>query len=163
LNWIDKKGRLFGKINVIDCCVVIVILLLAAGAFYKFHGLSKTSTNAVMQPVRYTIEVKRIRDYIHQNVREGDTLFDKTSGNPIGTITKIESTPAKENVLCIDGEIRPGTVENRIDVILTIEANAVVSDKGVFVNRTYELNSNSERGIMTKYFECSGRILDIVK
>lgn len=159
---IDEKGKLFGKFNAIDCCVILLVVVLGLGAVYKFHGLSKTNTNAVMEPITYTVEIKRVRDYIYQNVKEGDLLFDKTSGNTIGKIVKIDGNQAQENVLCIDGQYIKGPVENRVDVTLTIEADAVVSSDGVFVNRTYELSSNSERKFMTKYFEADGKIKDIL-
>ncbi|NLK36954.1 MAG: DUF4330 domain-containing protein [Epulopiscium sp.] len=160
---VNEKGKLFGKINIIDFCVILLVIALALGAAYKFRGLEKTSTTTTMEPIRYTIEVKKIRDYIFQNVKEGDLIFDKTSGNCIGTITKIDATPAKEAVLCIDGTYNMGDVENRIDVVFTVEGEGVISADGYFINKTYELVSGSERKFMTKYFECDGSIKDILE
>lgn len=160
---IGQKGKLFGKINVIDFCVIILVIVLAAGAYYKFRGLTKTSTNAEMESIPYTIEVKKVRDYIYDNVKEGDLIFDKISGNCIGKITGIEGKPAKDDILCIDGTYRLGDIENRVDVIFTIEGEGTVSEDGYFVNKTYELVSDSDRKFMTKYFECEGKIKDILK
>ncbi len=159
---IDEKGKLFGKINAIDFCVIVLVIALAAGAFYKFRVLDKTSTTAAMEPVSYTVEVKKIREYVFQNVKEGDLLFDKTSGKSIGTIVKVEGVPAKEAVLCTDGTYRQGEVENRVDVTFTIEAEGIVNEDGCFVHKTYELVSGSERKFMTKYFECDGKVKDIL-
>lgn len=159
---IDEKGKLFGKCNAIDCLVVILVIVLAFGAYYKFHSLDKTSTGAAMQTVSYKVEIKRVRNYIENNVREGDELFDKTSGKSIGRIVGIDLRPAVENVLGVDGIYRQGAVENRLDVTLLIEADAVVGDGGIFVNRTYELSTGSDRNFMTKYFEGTGKIGEII-
>lgn len=159
---IDEKGKLFGKINAIDCFVVLLVIVLAFGAYYKFNSLDKTSKGAAMETIVYKVEIKRVRDYVNNNIKEGDELFDKTSGKSIGRITNMTTRPAVENVLNVDGIYHLGTIENRLDVTLTVEADAVVGNDGAFVNRTYELSTGSERNFMTKYFEGLGKIGDII-
>ena len=159
---IDEKGKIFGKFNVIDLCVVVIVLILAAGTYYKFGVMDKTSTAAAMEPVTYTVKINKIRDYVFNNVKEGDTLYDKTSGNAIGTITKIESQQAKDYVTVENGQVKQAPVENRVDVTFTVEAEAVVNDSGYFVNRTYELLKGSKKKFMTKYFECDGSVEEIL-
>lgn len=159
---VDEKGKLFGRINVIDFSIIVLVIVLGFGAYYKFHVLDKTSTVGSMEPMSYTVEVKKIRNYVFQNVKEGDLLFDKTSGKSIGKIVKVEGVSAKEALLCTDGTYRLGEVENRVDVTFTIEAKGIVNEDGYFVHKTYELVSGSERKFMTKYFECDGKVKDIL-
>ncbi len=159
---IDEKGKLFGLFNAIDFCVIVLVIVLAAGAYYKFRGLDKTSTTASTEKITYTVEIRRLRDYIFQNVKEGDLLYDKTSGNCIGTITKIDGSPAKDFLSCIDGTYKTVEVENRYDVVLTVEGDGVKTDTGYYINKTYELVRNSSRKFMTKYFECEAKIQDIL-
>ena len=158
----DKKGKLFGNINVVDFFVIVIVVVLLGGAYYKFGVLDKTSTGGTLQPVTYTVEVKRVRDYVFQNVQEGDELFDKTSGKSIGKIVKVESTPSTEPVLCQDGIYKIGTVQNRIDVVFTVMGEGTVTEDGCFINRTYELVRESDRTFVTKYFECQGKIKDFL-
>lgn len=162
MKWIDEKGKLFGKINAIDICVVLLVVVLIAGAFYKFRVLDKTSTTAAMEPITYTVEVKKIRNYVFQNVREGDPIFDKISGNCIGRIIKVEGVPAKDSFMLEDGTYETVEIQNRVDVIFTIAAEGTITKKGHFVNKNYELVSNSTKKFMTKYFECDGRVKDII-
>ncbi len=158
----NKKGLLFGKISIVDIAVIVVIILLAAGTVYKFKGLAKTNTNAAMVPVTYTVEVKKVRPYVFDNVKEGDILYDKISGNSIGTIVAVEGTPAKEATATFNGQTVLMDVENRVDVKFTVEAEAVKSSNGTYhINRTYEVIRNSAKKFMTKYFECNGTITDI--
>ena len=116
-----------------------------------------------MQPITYTVKVEKVRDYALNNIEIGDTLFDKTSGNAIGTITNVESEPATDYVIMNDGSIVKGNVENRINIILTVEAEAVENSSGCYVNRTYELLMGTQKKFMTKYFECDGYINSIQK
>ncbi len=163
MKFLDKKGKLFGKINIIDFCVIIIVIVLIAGAVYKFKFMDKTSNNVAMQPITYTVKVEKVRDYALNNIEIGDTLFDKTSGNAIGTITNVESEPATDYVIMNDGSIVKGNVENRINIILTVEAEAVENSSGCYVNRTYELLMGTQKKFMTKYFECDGYINSIQK
>ena len=161
MRFIDKKGKLFGKVNVIDLCVVFIVVVLIFGAVYKFKFMDKTNNTVAMQPVTYTVKVDRIRNYVLDNVVEGDFIFDKTSGNEIGRIVNVESEQACDYINMPDGTISKVNVENRINVIFTVEAQAVTNSSGTFVNRTYELLVGSQRKFMTKYFECDGSIYSI--
>ena len=158
----DEKGKLFGIINALDFAVALVILLLALGAFYKFGVSGKTGQNTAMEPVSYTVLIKEVREYTKNNIAEGDTLFDKTSGNPIGTITGIEYAKSYKACSFEDGSYNLGEVENRIDVLLTLEAEGIVNDGGSYVNRTYELIRGSTKKFITKYVEFEGSVKDIL-
>ena len=35
---VDKNGRLFGKINIIDAAVIIIVIAVIAGVFVRFTG-----------------------------------------------------------------------------------------------------------------------------
>lgn len=155
----NKKG----KFNIIDLIVVIIIVVIAAGAVYKFSGLSKTTKNASMETVTYQMEIDALRDFSFNNIQIGDTVFDYTSGNAIGTITDIDWLDAKKPLNTINGETIDAPIENRYDVILTIDAQASLSDGVYSVNKTYELCANSKREIYTKYISCTAKIISINK
>jgi len=158
---IDKKGRVFGRISFIDLTVIAVIIVLAIGAVYKFKFMDKTSNTVAMQDVTYTVRIDQVRDYIYDNIEIGDQIFDKASGNAIGTISGIQKEQATDIIMLSDGTAVRGPVENRINIILTIDAKAVKNDSGIFVNRSYELLRGSKRLFITKYFECEGSISSI--
>ena len=158
---IDEKGKIFGILNIIDVCIILIVIVLGIGAFYKFNVLDKTSASSPMQPVTYTVRVNKIRNFVLDNVETGDTIFDQSSGNAIGKIVEVESEQAYEYVNMPDGTYIEAPVENRINVIFTIEADAVVNDSGCYVNRTFELLKGSQSVYMTKYFQCTGTVESI--
>ena len=159
---IDKKGRLFGIINAIDAVIALVIIVIAAGAVYKFAFMEKTSTVASMEPISYTVEVKKVRNFIMDNVKEGDTLFDGASGTAIGTITKVDYSTAKEPMGLADGTLIMAEVENRYDVVFTVEADASTNGDIYYVNRSYELVIGSTKDFTTKYSQFEGKVKEIL-
>lgn len=152
-----------GKFNILDLAVVVIILVLIFGAVYKFRGLDKTSKSASMETVTYEMTVESLRNYAFDNLQVGDTVFDYTSGNAIGTITNIEWRDATAPFYTTDGQTIEAPVENRYDAVITIEAQATNVDEVYFVDKTYELCVNSKRKIYTKYADCTAVITGINK
>ena len=58
-----------------------------------------------MQPVTYEVAVEGVRPSALENLMEGDTLYDQTSGNPIGTITAIRSQQAQNPINLPNGTV----------------------------------------------------------
>lgn len=150
-----------GKFNIVDVIVIAVIIILIAGAAYKFRGLDKTKKSVAMEPITYEMTIESLRDYNKENLQVGDTVFDYTSGNAIGTIENIEWKDAKDPFYTLKGETVEAPVENRYDAVLTLSANATNDDGVYFVDKTYEISVNSKRKIYTKYAECIAVITGI--
>ena len=158
---VDEKGRLFGLINAIDAAIAAVIIVIIAGADYKFAFMDKTSTVTPTEPITYTVEVKKVRNFIFDNVREGDKLFDADSGSEIGTITAIDYVGAKEPMGLADGTLILADVENRYDVVFTVDGDASSSNGVYYVNRNYEVVIGSTKKFATKYSEFEGKVKEI--
>lgn len=159
---VDEKGKLFGLINVIDAAIAVIIVVIIAGAVYKFGFMDKTSTVTPTEPITYTVEVKKVRDFIFENVKVGDKLFDADSGSEIGTITKIDHVGAKEPMGLADGTLILADVENRYDIIFTVEGEASLSNGVYYVNRSYEVVVGSTKKFATKYSEFEGKVKEIL-
>ena len=164
MKFLDKNGKLFGKINAIDLCVITVVVLLALGAIYKFGIVNNTSESGstATQPISYKVKILNTRQYSYDNIQAGDILYDKTSGNAIGTIVEVDSEPGVDLVERPDGTAVLGEVENRINIILTVEATGTITSRGHFVNRTYELLVGGIRKFYTKYVECEASVSEIL-
>ena len=71
---IDEKGKIFGKINVIDFFVILIVILLALGAVYKFTTMNKSVGNVgsvSTQMVTYNVKVEKVRPVSLENVKGG--------------------------------------------------------------------------------------------
>lgn len=161
---IDENGRLFGKISVIDILFILVVIAVCAAFYVKFNVLDVTSKAADMVPITYRVTVYGVRDYTIQALKAGDLLYDNdnSGGQPIGAITDISVQDAVRAVELTDGTIVNGPVEGCYDVTLTVRAEGIVSETGRYlVNRTYDVNVNSERIFCTKYAIFTGTITGV--
>ena len=157
---IDRNGRLFGFISVIDLLVIVVVAVMGFALYTKNTQMAITSPNTADQTITYQILASGIRTYVAEAVREGDQLFDpdRSSGGTLGTITDIQLMPGTKLAEFDDGTVAAATVEDGVDMLITVEGTGLVSDT---LNRVYELGVNSSRTFCTKYAEFIGTVTEI--
>lgn len=159
---IDEHGRVFGKISIIDFFVILIVLVIGAALYVKFNVLDVTSKTTASETITYTVRINGVRGYAADAIKAGDILYQKTgSGNPIGTVTLVEKTDAKKTSEKADGTIVMGNYIGCYDVTLTVTANGTKSGGRYFVNKTYELNANSVRSLITKFCTFDATITEI--
>jgi hypothetical protein len=143
MNILDSKGRLFGKINLLDLGAALVILLVIVGIFI-FPGTSGSvaQVGAKTVPVEVDLLVRglNVRDPQHL-FKEGFAKGGKTNviirNQPYGQIG-IKSVRQLERTLTIgqpDGSVKelpdPRKENNfSTDFILTLEGKATVTKDG---------------------------------
>ena len=139
---LDSKGRLFGKINLLDLGAALVILLVIVGIFI-FPGTSGSvaQVGAKTVPIEVDLLVRglNVRDP-QQLLKEGFTKGGKTNviirNQPYGQIG-IKSVQQLDRMLTIgqpDGSVKelPDPRKNNFstDFILTLEGKATVTKDG---------------------------------
>ena len=160
---IDRNGRLFGKVSVIDLIVVAVVLVLAVALNMKNNHLSHTSTSVTNDPITYQVLVSGSRNYVADAIREGDLMFDqeRSSGGTLGKILSIEVLPGSKMAELNDGTVEVIPAEDCVNLLLTVQGEGIVSDGRVLLNRIYDLGVNSARNFYTKYAQFTGTVTDI--
>lgn len=159
----DKNGRLFGLISVVDVVVVAVVAVLAAALYVKASN-PHTSTAVVNSPITYQMLVNNQPQYVVDAIQVGDQMFDKerSTGGSLGTITKIEVSGGTRQAEFADGTVDMAPCQQRYDLLLTIEGHGLVSEQGNYsLNRIYEIGVNSSRNFNTKYANFVGTITGI--
>ena len=69
---IDRNGRLFGKISVIDLLVIAVVAVMAVALYVKTNQKEITSTTTRNTPITFQILVRGVRSYVADAVAVGD-------------------------------------------------------------------------------------------
>ena len=114
---IDDKGRLFGKINIIDLAVLAVVLLLIAGFLYR-----EKSSNVIVNPK--TVVVKVVCPFVYPdvvpNLKAGDQLVASGQLVPV-YIKEVDIRPAMTTVSKPDGSMILTTNPFRKDIFVTLE------------------------------------------
>ncbi|WP_028083124.1 DUF4330 domain-containing protein [Dolichospermum circinale] len=155
---LDSKGRLFGKINLLDLGAALVILLVVVGIFI-FPGTSGSvaQVGAKTVPIEVDLVVRGL------NVRDPEQLFKQgfTTGGKTNVIIRnqpygqigIKSIKELDRMLTIpqpDGSVKelPDPRKNNFstDFILTLQDKATVTKDGpvlgnnkVKIGMTFEL------------------------
>ena len=86
---INKDGKLFGKISIIDIAVVLIVVVLIAGIYVRFSGKAATNVVTDSQKVECTFLVKNVRMYTVEALQKSEKVYDKTSKEFIGDVTNV--------------------------------------------------------------------------
>ena len=160
---LDRDGRLFGKISIIDVIVILVVIVLAAAIYVKAQ-MPHTGSSVTTTTVVYQMRLENQPEYMLDAIQVGDQMFDKerSTGGSLGTITGIAVSDGTEEAELDDGTIAMVPAEGYYNILLTIEGQALVGGDGsVALNRIYDLGVNSNRNFNTKYAYFVGTIVDI--
>jgi len=160
--FIDEKGKLFGKINVIDFCIAIFIVLALVVSVFKFV-LSPADANddKANFVVEYTLKIAGIRDYTVNQFEKGENVYD-VNGETIGKIKDVKVDPAEGMVLKKDGTYNETTWPDRYDVVLTLETKATTNKKGfIVVGEGRQLLSNEELEITNRKYKTTATIMTV--
>lgn len=161
---IDEKGRLFGKINLVDLLVLIVVVIAAGVLAVKFLGSREGSAGSTPIPVTYTVLVENVEDQVYQNILEHVPSTLMASGELLdGQVVAVSAAPHEQTVT-----VNPsGTAlvfnlgEDTWDLTFTIECN-VVNPVTTEIG-TQEVRIGKSHIVKTDKFELTnGVILDVV-
>jgi hypothetical protein len=162
MKMIDKNGRLFGKISIIDVLVIAIVILMAVALSFKGRQ-TYTSTSVTKTPITYQVQVSGVRTYVADAIHEGDELYDQdyTSGGSLGEIISIEVTPALKLAEFSDGSISSVSAEDCVSLLLTVRGEGVFTDGRYMLNRVYNLGVNAYRNFYTPYVQFVGTVTTI--
>lgn len=114
---IDKEGKLFGKLNIIDLVIILGVLALLSVFVYKHK------TQAIVSPTK-TVTLKVVCPYIYppadEDVKVGDSLVANSALVDV-MVTAKEVRPAQTTTTKPDGSMILSSNPLRKDVFLTLQ------------------------------------------
>ena len=126
---IDEKGRLFGKINIIDLLVIIVIIAAVCFAVFRYvipgQDSGKTEHREL---VLYCHDTPR---FTAEQIEKGARVWDSSYDVILGTVRSVEISPLMETVADTSGNTH--LVENDwlVSVTLVLDADGVMEEFGI--------------------------------
>ncbi len=130
---VDKKGRIFGKISIIDIIIIILIIAVVFVGFKVLKSDVKVVKNNNAQ-VYYTVEFFDVGENFFDEIKEGIPVQNAVKNFPIGQVHSVEKKPfvfLLENYE--EGTYEEVEKEGRYSVLLTIKANCSVDEKNIIV------------------------------
>ena len=98
--FLDDRGRLFGKVNIVDLLVLLVIIAVVVFAVVRMTG---TSSKTV--PVRVTYVVEAVRQASVDALQAKGTVTDD-GGTELGKVQDVTVTPTLVEVPTADGQLK---------------------------------------------------------
>ena len=158
--FINKEGKLFGKISIIDIFVVLVIVVAAFGVYSRFIAGNETvETN--MSKIQYEMKVKKVREASVTALEKGGALYDSITKEYMGEIVSVEAVPCMEDQQMSDGTIVMSEIPERFDVYITLNVDGSSNKAGYYTKDNKNLCVGSSLIISTKFAETTGEIISI--
>jgi len=147
---VDNKGRLFGKVNIIDLAIILIILAVVMGSLYKFKLYDRHTSDE--RPVTVTLMLREVSQETVNALQVGDQLTESTENLPLGKIISKEVRKALKEAPTADGRLVEAESPNKYDVVLITEGNLRVTGDQVLVGRRdikigLSLNIKSPRSV----------------
>lgn len=156
---IDNKGKLFGKINVLDLVVVLVILAVLAGVAYKFTKSNTPSVFRQNDKVETTFYVEEVPDFAAAAVQVGAPVTDRSTGSRFGVVKSVETTPSVSYAPNSSGVLVRSTKETFRAQKVVVEGEGIYTSNGVsfnsidyYVNKQIEVRFGNV-AVWTRIFE----------
>ena len=127
--FIDDKGRLFGKLNLLDLIIVLIIIaVLAFGGWYFTKG---GTGGAETLTVDYTVEVLQKDPEYFDYIIAGEKVVDGVTKQPMGEIVSFETQTSRyltqnNETLSLGYEEIEGKLDGRI--VIRLEAEVAYPD-----------------------------------
>ncbi|NLD46174.1 MAG: DUF4330 domain-containing protein [Clostridiaceae bacterium] len=109
---IDSKGKLFGKVSIIDLLIVFVVAAGVAGMGYKFAKSGKGAVVSTGNKIVMTFYGEDSPDFAVESIKKGDPARDYERGTNLGNV--IEEVK-------IDNSVRYGEKANGEKVVISKE------------------------------------------
>ena len=130
---IDKNGKLFGRINILDLSFLVILLAAALFVLYSTGVFSPEKTAAPEEKILLTMFQEEVNEFTPQNVNIGDPVTEQFQNTSFGKLVDIEvSGPINWGA---DQEGRQVMTEREgyVSVRLVMEAPGKVGPSGITI------------------------------
>jgi len=158
--FINKEGKLFGKVSIIDIFVVIVIVIAALGVYTRFFAVNERVAVTENQ-IEYQLKITKVRQGTLDALLKQGPVYDKTTKEYMGEITEVVYEDCFEEQELADGKLVSAKVPDRVNVIVTVKTNGSGNDSGYYTSDNKYIAAGSSFVISTKYAETTGEVISI--
>ncbi|HUW63972.1 MAG TPA: DUF4330 domain-containing protein [Spirochaetia bacterium] len=154
---LDDRGRLFGRINIIDIVVIVIVIAVLLGTGYK---LLKTRTAAPAETVRFEVLAPTVMPEAAAEIHPGDQLVAGNNLMP-DKITSVVVIPAMLGVSRADGTRARVPDPYLKDVVVWVQGQAPVSG-GTITMAGQQIRAGANFVLKTRLFDAEkGTILTV--
>lgn len=158
---INKDGKLFGKISVIDIIVVLFVAVAALGIYSRFFvGNEKVETAS--SHIEYKMKVAEVRKGTVDALFEyKGPVYDFTTKEYMGEITEVTYTDMFKGVETVNGQMVKSEVPDRYNVTVTVRVDGKINSTGYYTANNQVVAAGSNMIFLSKAAKTTGTILDV--
>ena len=154
----DNKGKLFGKISIVDLVVILLVLTVAVGTVYRFTA-GATSVSDGDVDIRYTLRIEGVRAFTVYYYHAGLGVYDRQTGQFIGIIEDFDVVPHYQIYTLADGTmVQAYFPDTHVNIYLHVISTGRETDGAVYAQGTFEVAVNSVTNIRTRYVQVESMI-----
>ncbi len=158
---INKEGKLFGKISIIDIIVILAILVGAFGVYTRFF-VSEKKVETAASHIEYTMKIKEVRiGTVNALKNYMGPVTDTTTKEYMGDIVDVTYTDSQKAVETTNGKMKASLVPDRYDVTLTVRVDGKINASGFYTANNQALAAGSSYIFTTKAAKTTGTITDV--
>jgi len=131
---IDNKGRLFGKISIIDILIIGVLLAIAAAGGYKYIAPKATgSVSDNQDKLQIVFYQEEVNDFTANTVNKGDPAKDAILQTSLGRVVDVKTDKSVSWIKSDKGEYFSSSKEGYCSVYITMEVNGALAGSGAVI------------------------------
>lgn len=154
---IDNKGRLFGKINIID--LLVVLLIAAVVARFAISTRNKP-TSIETKTIQAMFLVKDVREATSSVIKVGDVVREVKTNVVLGEVTDVRVEPSQVFVDTADGRVVAATHPVFNDVYITVEGKGTASSNAVVIGNS-EIRIGTSLVLTTNIYSVTSTVVGI--
>lgn len=144
--------------NIIDIVIILSLLAVIGAAVFGFvSGIGAVGEKAV---IRYVLEVDPIDSELCAKVSVGDGVYSYDDSQRIGTVYAVSTAQAYHTGTDSQGSAVSSPLEGKSVLYVTVEAEAMVSEKGYTVG-TQLINAGKKIDIRYPNLFCSSTCVSV--
>jgi len=158
---IDKHGKLFKRFSIIDLIIVLAVIVIIAG--FTVRQLVPRLQNVIAPSDTFYVQVEGtgLRHFITDEIHIGDVVA-RQFVHTIGTVVDVAVSPAMDYLHRANGTAMLVPMEQRYNILITIQAIGSINDNGFFINGTDRIAPGSEIALHSnRVFIPDGRVQSI--
>ena len=153
----DKNGKLFGKVSILDIFVVLLIVGVMAGTFYRYTS-ERTNMLFSDTTINYTVRISNVREFSLENYHIGLRTYHHMTNEFLGTIVGVRAEPVYDFLETIMGELYLARRPDIINIYLDLEVAGIETPTAYLVSGTHELNVGADLRLRTRYINVTGTV-----
>ncbi|HHY93319.1 MAG TPA: DUF4330 domain-containing protein [Firmicutes bacterium] len=157
--WLDERGRLFGRVNIIDLAVLLLVLLVGARLGLKSRLLQAVNPSTA-RPVEVVLVVEDVRQATADAMQEGENVLNSKSNAVLGKLVKKDVRPALKEVETADGRLAQAESPFKKDVYLTIRGEGQVTPNVILLGGA-ELRVGASLAVKGLKFSVNSTVLGV--